>query len=146
MPLDRHNQEYRVIGNIGRDAQPRVAERNGEKFHFLSYSVATNRKVGPPDNQTDQVTWVSCIQNYDPENEKQLSYFQDVLKKKAQIWVEGYLIVDSSGNPTTYTAGDGTIRGQLQMRVTGFRVLQRADQVEARQSEAPAIEDDDIFF
>lgn len=122
------NQQFTIIGNLGRDAELRESAHGD----FLSFSVAANRKTGGAEDRQDVVLWANIV---DPSPN---DFKVDTLKKGQLVLVQGYLRSDANGNPPTFVDNNGETRSKFLITATTVQVLRTALNGTAPVQDAPS--------
>jgi single-strand DNA-binding protein len=137
-----------IIGNLGRDPELKFL---ADGTAVCDFSVATNRKWSKPDgSQGEETVWFRCT-----AWRKTAEVITEYMKKGRQIYIEGRLNPDPTGNPRTFERNDGTTGASYEVTVEIAKFLGGAgssgggggfDSGASDQSAPPAMRESEIPF
>ena len=105
-----------IIGNLGRDPELKYL---ADGTAVCDLAVATNRKWPKSDGtQGEETVWFRCT-----TWRKLAEVVNQYLSKGRQVYIEGRLNPDSSGNPRTFTRNDGSPGASYEVTVETLKFL-----------------------
>lgn len=123
-------QKLTIIGNLGRDPEMRYTP---DGTPVTSFQVATNKKWTGQDGQSRQsVVWFKVT-----AWRRQAETCSEYLQKGRQVYVEGELTADDSGNPAIWEGNDGRARASFEVRAHVVKFLGRPGRDNGDELDAP---------